>query len=52
MQTLNQSLFDLYSRGMISGEDARAFSNDTEELRAMVEGRARAPQQGGNVNYR
>ena len=44
MQTMNQSLFDLYSRGAIGGADALAYSSDPEELRSMVEGRARKPQ--------
>ena len=40
MQTMNQSLYDLYTRGMITGDDAFAHSNDTDELRGMVEGNA------------
>jgi twitching motility protein PilT len=39
MQTLNQSLFSLYARRMISLEEAMGRSNDTDELRNMIEGR-------------
>ncbi|RLB51661.1 MAG: type IV pili twitching motility protein PilT [Deltaproteobacteria bacterium] len=39
MQTMNQALYDLYTRGMISGDDTFAHSNDPDELRAMIEGR-------------
>jgi twitching motility protein PilT len=38
MQTMNQSLHDLFTRGVISGEDAFAKSNDVDELRMMIEG--------------
>jgi twitching motility protein PilT len=40
MQTLNQSLFSLYSRRMISLEEAMGRSNEIEELRSMIEGRS------------
>jgi twitching motility protein PilT len=40
MQTLNQSLFSLYSRRMISLEEAMGRSNEVEELRSMIEGRS------------
>jgi twitching motility protein PilT len=36
MQTLNQSLFDLYYRGEISLEDCLGRSSDTDELRGMI----------------
>jgi twitching motility protein PilT len=39
MQTLNQSLYSLYARRMITLEEAMGRSNDTEELRMMIEGR-------------
>jgi twitching motility protein PilT len=39
MQTLNQSLFSLYSRKLISYEEAIGRSLETEELRMMIEGR-------------
>jgi twitching motility protein PilT len=39
MQTLNQSLFSLYSRRMITLEEAMGRSNDVDELRNMTEGR-------------
>ncbi len=44
MQTLNQSLYSLYMRRMISLEEATGRSNDTDELRGMIEGRV--PAQG------
>jgi len=44
MQTLNQSLYSLYARRMISLEEATGRSNDVEELRGMLEGRV--PTQG------
>jgi twitching motility protein PilT len=39
MQTLNQSLYSLYARRMITLEEAMGRSNDTDELRMMIEGR-------------
>ena len=39
MQTLNQSLYSLYARRMITLEEAMGRSNDVEELRMMIEGR-------------
>jgi twitching motility protein PilT len=39
MQTLNQSLYSLYARRLIALEEAMGRSNDTEELRSMIEGR-------------
>jgi twitching motility protein PilT len=39
MQTMNQSLYELCSRGMISFDDAIVYSGDIEELRQMIEGR-------------
>src|SRR5580704_13063171 len=40
MQTLNQSLFSLYQRRLISQEEAIGRSTEVEELRMMMEGRA------------
>jgi twitching motility protein PilT len=40
MQTLNQSLYSLYARRMISLEDATGRSIEPEELRMMLEGRS------------
>ena len=40
MQTLNQSLFSLYARRLITLEEAMGRSNDSEELRLMIEQRA------------
>jgi twitching motility protein PilT len=45
MQTLNQSLFSLYQRRLITLEEAYGRSGDPEELRMMVEGRT--PVAGG-----
>jgi twitching motility protein PilT len=39
MQTLNQSLYSLYARRLITLEEAFGRSNDQEELRSMIEGR-------------
>src|SRR4029077_13918889 len=39
MQTLNQSLFSLYQRRLISQEEAMGRSLEPEELRMMLEGR-------------
>ncbi len=39
MQTLNQSLFSLYARRLITLEEAMGRSNDAEELRLMIEQR-------------
>jgi twitching motility protein PilT len=46
MQTMNQSLFSLYVRRLISLEDALGRSNDQDELRMMIENAAKK-QQGG-----
>ena len=37
MQTLNQSLYSLYARGIISLDEAFGRSSDADELRSMVE---------------
>ena len=44
---MNQSLYDLYMRQMITGEDAFAHCNEPEELRNMIEGRAIVRPRGG-----
>src|SRR5579872_1214861 len=44
MQTLNQSLFSLYQRRLITQEEAMGRSIETEELRMMMEGRTAAAQ--------
>ncbi len=44
MQTMNQSLFSLYQRRVITLEEAFAHSSDMDELRAMVEGRSGGPR--------
>jgi twitching motility protein PilT len=40
MQTLNQSLFSLYSKRLITLEEAMGRSTDQDELRSMIEGKA------------
>jgi twitching motility protein PilT len=45
MQTMNQSLFSLYVRRLISLEDALGRSNDQDELRMMIENAAKRQQQ-------
>jgi twitching motility protein PilT len=48
MQTLNQSLYSLYARRLITLEEALGRANDTDELQAMIEGRTAAgPNQPG-----
>jgi Tfp pilus assembly ATPase PilU len=39
MQTLNQSLYSLHQRRLISYEEAMGRSLESEELRMMMEGR-------------
>ena len=39
MQTMNQALFNLFQRRIITLEQAMAHSGDTDEFRAMMEGR-------------
>ena len=39
MQTLNQSLYSLYAKRLITLEEAMGRSTDSEELRSMIEGR-------------
>ncbi len=43
MQTLNQSLFALYARRLITLEEALGRSNEPEELRNMLEGKVPIP---------
>ncbi|MCC6646822.1 MAG: type IV pilus twitching motility protein PilT [Polyangiaceae bacterium] len=43
MQTMNQSLFSLFSRRMISQEDAIGRSSEPDELRMMMDGRTPGP---------
>jgi twitching motility protein PilT len=40
MQTLNQCLFSLYTRRLISLEDALGHSNEVDELKTMIETKA------------
>ena len=47
MQTLNQSLYSLYQRRMISLEEAMGRSLEPDELRNMMEGKGSAQQMGG-----
>jgi twitching motility protein PilT len=46
MQTLNQSLFSLYQRRLISQEEAMSRSVEPEEMRMMMEGRTVVQQLG------
>jgi twitching motility protein PilT len=39
MQTMNQSLFSLYARRLITLEEAMGRSSDQDELRMMIEGK-------------
>jgi twitching motility protein PilT len=50
MQTLNQSLFSLYQRRLISQEEAMGRSVEVEELRMMMEGRTAAQTAGQQQN--
>jgi twitching motility protein PilT len=50
MQTLNQSLFSLYQRRLISQEEALGRSIEVEELRMMMEGRTAAQTAGQMQN--
>ena len=47
MQTMNQSLFSLFSRRLISQEDAIGRSSEPDELKMMMEGRT---PMGGSAN--
>jgi len=40
MQTMNQSLYSLYQKRLISLEDAMAYSVDPNELQSMLDGRS------------
>jgi twitching motility protein PilT len=51
MQTMNQSLYGLFSRRMITLEEAMGRSSDPDELKNMIEGRAPAPA-GGDLRAR
>ncbi|HEY4016660.1 MAG TPA: type IV pilus twitching motility protein PilT [Polyangiaceae bacterium] len=50
MQTLNQSLYSLFQRRLISQEEALGRSTETDELRMMMEGRT-AMQSAGSQPY-
>jgi twitching motility protein PilT len=39
MQTMNQSLYNLYQRRLITLDDCYGHAGEIEELRAMIEGR-------------
>ncbi len=45
MQTMNQSLFSLLSRRLVSLDEAMGHSSDPEELKTMIEGINRTPRQ-------
>jgi twitching motility protein PilT len=46
MCTLNQSLTDLVQRGLISQEEAYAHTNESDELRSLLDGRAQGYRPG------
>jgi twitching motility protein PilT len=46
MQTMNQSLYSLYARKLITLEEAMGRSSDQDELRNMIEGKAPGPARG------
>jgi twitching motility protein PilT len=41
MQTMNQALYNHYQRRLITLEEAMGYSSDTDELRAMLDGRGK-----------
>jgi twitching motility protein PilT len=45
MQTMNQALYTMYQRRLITLEEAYAHATDPEEFRTIVEGRPNAPAQ-------
>ncbi len=47
MQTMNQSLFDLHTRGLVTLEVALSRSQDHKELQAMIANNARNLRTGG-----
>jgi twitching motility protein PilT len=47
MQTMNQSLYSLLQRRLITVEDAMGYSSDQGELTAMIEGRTPVVMPGG-----
>lgn len=49
MQTMNQSLYSLYARRLISLEEAMGHSSDQDELRNMIEGRTAPVVQAGQA---
>jgi twitching motility protein PilT len=49
MQTMNQSLYSLYSRRLISLEEAMGHSSDQEELRSMIDGHTAPVVQAGQA---
>lgn len=52
MQTMNQSLYGLFTRRMITLEEAMGRSSDPDELKNMIEGRAPVPAPSGGVGNR
>ena len=44
MQTMNQALYDLYTKGSISLEDALGASSEVDELRTMINAAANRPR--------
>ena len=52
MQTMNQSLYSLYQRRLITLEDAMAYSTDANELQMMLDGRSPMVPAGPGVGRR
>jgi twitching motility protein PilT len=52
MQTMNQALFSLYQRRLITLEQAMAHTSDADELRAMLEGRGINPNAAAAAGIR
>jgi twitching motility protein PilT len=52
MQTMNQSLQSLYSRRLITLEEAMGHSSDQDELRSMIEGKTPGMNPSANAAQR
>ncbi len=52
MQTMNQALYSLYQRRLITLEDAMAYSTDANELQMMLDGRSPVVQAGPGTGRR
>jgi twitching motility protein PilT len=52
MQTMNQALFDLFERGMITADDAMTYAGDMDELKGMMEGNTIGTNRAMKKGYR